>query len=99
VETWIACGDDAYSTQEIYDLLRAILGKGRGVEWLPHWLWQLGASLIDIVLRRSGEPTYDKLFGTELYSNAAVVKDTGWRPRIKLEDAMSLLGAARSGDW
>lgn len=95
VQTWIASGDDAYSTQEIYDLLRATLGKSRAVEWLPHWLWRLGASLSDIVLRRSGESTYDKLFGTEIYSNAAVVKNTGWRPCMKLEDAMTQIVAAR----
>lgn len=98
VHTWIACGDDAYSTQEIYDLLRAAQGKGRGMAWLPHWLWRLGASLIDSVLRRGGEPTYDKLFGTERYSNAAVVKDTGWRPRVKLEDTMRQWGAERGRD-
>lgn len=95
VQTWIACGNDGYSTQEIYDLLRASQGKRRAVQWVPHWLWRLGASLGDIVLGRSSGSTYDKLFGTELYSNAAVVEQTGWRPEMTLEDAMSQMAAAR----
>ncbi len=93
VQTWIACGDDTYSTQDIYDLIRAAHGKKKGVQWLPRRIWQLGASLLDIVSSQSGEPTYEKLFGTELYSNAAVVNDTGWRPRLGLEDVIRQWGS------
>jgi UDP-glucose 4-epimerase len=88
VQTWIACGADSYSTREIYDLLRAALGKGPGVAWLPHWVWQWGSYLLDRFFARGAEPTYTKLFGWELYDNAAVVQWTGWRPRIKLEDVL-----------
>ncbi len=37
---------------------------------------------------RRVESTYDKLFGTELYSNAAVLAQTAWQPRIRLEDVI-----------
>jgi nucleoside-diphosphate-sugar epimerase len=96
VRTWIACGADAYSTQEIYDLMRSGLGKSKGRAWLPHWAWQFGSSLIDFVAGRVGDSTYEKLFGTALYSNAAVLEDTVWRPRIRLEDVIGEQGTVRS---
>lgn len=95
VQTWIACGGESYSTREIYDLLRAAGNMGRGIEWLPRWAWQVGAQLLDLAAGRRGETTYDKLFGTELYSNAAVMADTGWRPRHRLEDTVGHIAAAR----
>jgi nucleoside-diphosphate-sugar epimerase len=95
VQTWIACGADSYSTQEIYDLLRTSQGKGKGIQWLPRWVWQLGARLVDVV-SRGEEPTYDKMFGTELYSNAAVVDETRWRPRLNLETVIDQWATVRS---
>ena len=97
IQTWIACGADSYSTQEIYDVLRAARGMRSGVAWLPHWVWQLGTRLVDIV-SSGAESTYEKVFGTELYSNAAVIRDTSWRPRYTLEDVVSQWSAARGGD-
>ena len=96
VRTWIACGAEAYSTQEIYDLMRAGQGKGRGRAWLPRWAWQFGSNLVDAIAGRGGESTYEKLFGTALYSNAAVLEDTGWRPRIRLEEVIAQPGERRS---
>ncbi len=97
VRTWIACGADAYSTQEIYDLMRAGLGKSKPKAWLPRWAWRFGSSLVDFIAGHGGEPTYEKLFGTALYSNAAVLEDTIWRPRIRLEDVIGQPGAGGSG--
>jgi UDP-N-acetyl-alpha-D-quinovosamine dehydrogenase len=98
IKTWIACGQDSYSTRDIYDLLRAALGKERGVAWLPPWSWKLVSQLLDRILPRRGESTYDKLFGWELYSNAAVMTDTGWHPRLRLEDMLNQLPAAQRAD-
>jgi len=93
VHTWIACGDQAYSTRAIYDLLRAAGGRGRGVGWLPLWAWR-GASLaLDLFSAPAAEHTFDKLFGTELYSSAAVQAATGWRPRVRLEDVIGSMAA------
>jgi nucleoside-diphosphate-sugar epimerase len=97
VHTWIACGVDSYSTRAIYDLLREASGKGRGIGWLPRWAWRVGAGLLDLASGRRVESTYDKLFGTELYSNAAVLAHTAWQPRIRLEDVIGQIAEVRSG--
>lgn len=88
VHTWIACGDASYSTRAIYDLLRQGMGKGPGRAWLPRWVWRLGTALLDIASGKRGDPTYEKMFGTELYSNAAVVTARDWRPQGRLEDVI-----------
>ncbi len=98
VHTWIACGSERYSTQAIYDLLREASGKGRGVGWLPRWVWRAGVHLLDMASGRRDESTYDKLFGTELYSNAAVLRDMDWRPRIRLEDVIGKIAGVGSTD-
>lgn len=92
--TWIACGDRDYSTQAVYDCLREALGMGRGTGWLPPWGWRIGAGLADLVTGQSGGSTYTRLFGTEVYSNAAVRADTAWRPRRRLEDVIGQFAGA-----
>jgi nucleoside-diphosphate-sugar epimerase len=81
VQTWIACDGRAYSSRDLYDLLREAGGRGRGAAWLPRWGWRLAASLLDRLRPRPGESTWDRLFGYELYSNRALLAATGWRPR------------------
>jgi nucleoside-diphosphate-sugar epimerase len=93
--TWIACGDRDYSTQTVYDLLREALGMGRGTGWLPRWGWRVGAGLLDLATGQRGGSTYTRLFGTELYSNAAVRADTTWRPRRRLEDVVGQIAGAQ----
>jgi nucleoside-diphosphate-sugar epimerase len=91
VQTWIACGDHPYSVRAIYDLMRTASGKGAGVAWLPRWGWRLGAALLDLLSPGGNESTFDKLFGTELYSNAAVLAHTAWRPSRQLEDVIDTM--------
>jgi UDP-glucose 4-epimerase len=98
VHTWIACASNSYSAQAIYDLLREANGMGRGGGWLPRWVWRVGAGLLDIASGRREESTYDKLFGTEVYSNAAVLADTGWHPRVSLEDVIGQIAMGGSSD-
>ena len=98
VHLWIACGVQSYSTQVIYDLMRKTSGKGRGIGWLPHWAWWLGAQVLDMTSGQKSGSTYEKLFGTELYSNAAVLADTDWRPRITLEHVIEDIIVPRDAD-
>jgi nucleoside-diphosphate-sugar epimerase len=86
ITTWIACGGESYTTREIYDLLRIAGGKGSGIGWLPRWAWRIGAQLLDLASGQSGQSSYDKLFGSELYNNAAVLAATQWQPRVRLAD-------------
>jgi len=88
VHTWIACGVEGYSTQAIYDLLRDSAGMGRGNGWLPRWVWKAGAWLLDVAQGKRDDSTYTKLFGVEMYSNAAVLANTDWHPRVRLEDVI-----------
>lgn len=95
VHTWIACDDQPYSTRAIYDLLRQASGKGRGIAWLPRWGWWLGAALLDLASPRRADATFDKLFCTEVYSNKAARAAINWRPRARLEDAVTAMVATR----
>ncbi len=91
VQIWIATDGQHYSTRQIYDLLRQALGRGVGLAWLPAMGWRLAAALVDCGSTGRGESTFDKLFGTDLYSNHAVLAATRWRPRIRLQDVVAQL--------
>ena len=91
VHTWIVSDGERYTTQGLYDLLRQALGKGRGRAWLPAWGWRLGSNLLDWLRPRDATPTYERLFGTELYSNAALLAATNWRPHCRIEEAAAAL--------
>lgn len=94
VQTWIATDGEHYSTRFIYDQLRLAAGKDAGTAWLPTVGWRLAAALLDLLAAGAGDSTFDKLFGTELYSNRAVQAATRWRPRIRLQDVAADLMAA-----
>ncbi|MDH4041763.1 MAG: hypothetical protein OEV88_13990, partial [Gammaproteobacteria bacterium] len=80
-----------------YDQLRLASGRGVGSAWLPVALWRLATALLDITARRRGESMFDKLFGTELYSNRALLAATSWRPRLRLQDVAADLVVAGGG--
>ncbi len=90
-QTWIACGPDAYSTRDLYDLLRTAAGLGEGIAWLPLPGWRLLGRLLDL---RTGEPAgsaHDKMFAAEVYDGSAVSRATGWQPRRNLGDSLPAL--------
>ena len=91
VHTYIASDGEAYSTRRIYDALRAARGMGIGVAWCPAWAWRLACAGMDAVAGGS-EPAWQRLFGTELYSGAAVQSATGWRPQLTLETFLQRTG-------
>jgi len=97
VQTWIVTDGQHYSTRFIYDQLRLAAGMGVGRAWLPVAAWRLAAALLDLRAGRRGESTFDRLFGTELYSNRAVLAATRWRPRTRLQDVAAQLAAKEGG--
>jgi len=87
--TWIVCDGQSYSAQLIYDLMRSAAGKRQGMSWLPLWVWRFAALLRDGMRPRGEDSTFLKLFGTELYSSAALMRALSWKPQWKLADAVS----------
>jgi nucleoside-diphosphate-sugar epimerase len=80
LHTFIVCDDAPYSTAQVYDQLRFKRGLSPRRSWTPAWLWRALAAALDTVQGQGAEPTFEKLFGNEVYSNAAVRRATGWQP-------------------
>ena len=91
--TYIATDGQRYSLRRIYDALRQSRGRQPGLAWCPRWVWRLGCRLLDLV-RPSTQPTWQKLFASEMYSNTLVLQSTAWRPRLCLEDCLQRNGGA-----
>ena len=87
--TWIVSDGNRYSLRTVYDSMRRALNKEPGLSWVPLWAWQIAAFAMDCARGSNTESTYEKLFGTELYSNAALLSDHGWLPKHSLADAVS----------
>jgi nucleoside-diphosphate-sugar epimerase len=90
-QVWIATDGESYSSRRVYDTLRQVHGLAPGRAWWPRWLWRAGTAVLDRV-RPGGAPHWNKVFGTELYSNRAVMRDTSWQPRLTLADALGAKG-------
>lgn len=90
VRTWIACAE-AYSTQEIYDLVRGALGKAPARSWTPLWAWRVASALLDALQGSGDQTTFTRLFATEVYSNARLLSESPWRPRACLADTPQVL--------
>jgi UDP-glucose 4-epimerase len=88
VNTWNVTDGQRYSVRCIHDLMRQALGESIGRTWLPLWAWYTAAFLRDKGIRGSGETTFEKLFGTELYCGAAVQAALSWQPQLTLADVM-----------
>jgi len=85
LHTWIACGEQDYSTRDVYDLMREALGLERGRGWLPHWAWQLGTVVMDVFARRPIGTTRAQLFCSERYTNGAARAALDWVPSHSFE--------------
>jgi UDP-glucose 4-epimerase len=80
---------ESYDLRRLHDAIRDALGRVPARSWLPLPVWRAGCLLLD--LRRSSravQSSYDKLFGSELYSSAALLQAVDWRPNLKIEDVM-----------
>ena len=94
LNTWIVSDGFEYSARKIYELMRRADGKGRGISWLPMWGWRFITSLVDGLRSNTGDSSFSKMFGTELYSNAAIVEAIAWRPQLQLSDLVSEMMAS-----
>lgn len=86
VHTWIVTDGEAYTTRQVYQLLRDALGRSGGRQ-LPAWCWRLLAAALDLLKREPRGSSYGKLFAAECYDNQAVLRATGWLPRQTLASA------------
>ena len=95
-----ACFDvtdgEEYSSARLYAAIRAGLGKSPGHAWLPKPVWAMACGVLDRLRPGADGGSYQKLFGEELYSNAAVCEALGWRPTRTLEAQVTdMLGQGR----
>lgn len=83
----IATDGEVYSSQRIYDGLRAALGRrprhGEGSERF----WRHLAGGLDRLQRQNPGCSYHKLFGWERYDNRYLLSLSQWRPRQTIESA------------
>lgn len=89
VSTYIATDGERYSTQRIYRAIRRAQGRPPARHWCPRWVWRAGSAVLDVRNSGAAQSTWDKLFGSELYSNTQVLRSTSWRPADQLEDILA----------
>ena len=86
---WIVSDGEVYSTRRIYDAMRRAMGRHTGNSWWPGWLWRLACKVMDALRSGGDESSQQKLFGTELYDNSALLAARPWRPEQTLEAVVS----------
>ncbi|WP_162300075.1 NAD-dependent epimerase/dehydratase family protein [Kineobactrum sediminis] len=91
LHTWIVTDGQAYSTREMYAILRMALQRPVRNWQAPLWLWRTFAALLDRWQRQPSGTSFGKLFDTEVYSNSALLAATNWRPRQSLATMASEL--------
>jgi nucleoside-diphosphate-sugar epimerase len=89
---YIVCSEEVCSTRHIYDLMRSARDKRPGVTLLPLGAWRLLCLLRDLVGGKM-QGSFDKIFGTELYSAGALASDLGWRPAVPLDDVIGKIAS------
>jgi nucleoside-diphosphate-sugar epimerase len=86
--TWIVCDGHRYTARRIHDLMRMALARPPARSWLPTSVWRLSCVLLDLLTKSERGSTFGKIFGTELYSSAALQSALAWRPSIEFGDAV-----------
>ena len=91
---YVVTDEKPYETSEIYDGLRAGLGKTIPKWRVPLWMLKMGAGCGDIIQTASGQSvslsslTLAKLIGSAWYSAAAIARDLGYCPSYRFHDAV-----------
>lgn len=83
---WIVCDGNSYSASRIYALMQNALGREPSRSSLPLWVWRFACSLRDLTGRNPLGTTFTKVFGSENYSNAALLASLNWSPAFSFED-------------
>ena len=93
-QTYTVTDQAAYSTRELYDLIRTGLGK-RPLQWaVPAWAFRglaaAGDSARAVLGRRVGfdSEALAKLLGTAWFSSDKIARELGYRPTRTLREAM-----------
>ena len=77
---------ESYDLLRIVNAMRQALGKAPGKPRVPERIWRLAALGLDTVQGR--DDSFERLFGGEQYSNAAICEALGWKPGDTLESLM-----------
>lgn len=95
--TYIVTDERAYSTREIFDAVRAALGRSRSTLAVPEWVFRLLATGGDLARRVAGRrfgfdtDAYQKLLGSAAYDCRLIREELGYRPSHDLLQALSTL--------
>lgn len=91
--TYIVADPRPYSGREIYDAIRAALGK-------PPVRWRVPANLLHAMGRMNGRlaEIVDRLIGSACYSPARIEQELGWQAKIGLHSGLQEMLQAKSGD-
>jgi nucleoside-diphosphate-sugar epimerase len=93
-QSYIVTDADAYTTSEVYDLVRQGLGLAVPRWRVPAAALRCGAIAGDWMAALTGRrmpfdsSSYDKLLGPSWYSSAKAVRELGYRPVLGLKDAL-----------
>jgi nucleoside-diphosphate-sugar epimerase len=91
VRTWIATDGEQYSSRRLYDALRRARALPTSAFSLPDSLWRLVARLADLRSGAVGGTTWQKLMGSELYSNQLLLEELRFEPRWRFEDLVAVM--------
>lgn len=94
-QIYIVSDDNAYTTRQIYDWIRAALGKSPQNWQIPMSLLTVLAKTGDIIGRVTGRrfpfdsAALDKLTGSAWYSSAKIQRELGFRPQYSLHASLA----------
>lgn len=94
-QIYIVTDDNAYSTRQIYDWIRAALGKSPQNWHIPMLMLTVAAKTGDTIGRLTGRrfpfdsAALDKLTGSAWYSSAKIQRELGFRPRHSLRSSLA----------
>jgi nucleoside-diphosphate-sugar epimerase len=89
-----ATDGEAYSTRRLCLAIRLALGKSNLGIQLPMSAWKIACVTAD-VLRKDGQPLFEKLFGEDIHSAQMACERFDWQPRFKFEDLVGQMVATQ----